>query len=280
MSSTIRSTLIEKTATGICRTVLDDAVADVLVVGISADVIDGLLTVLTERDDSLSIRILAAEPVLKDLVSDFTIASTIADFTADDVLSVRTTEGRLNGPLLLTEKKVIAIVSAETQTAGFGTDEEEFVKNARHQYANHWDNAESFTLRTPPLSRVQETMDEKFGPEMTADFDQMRTALGTDRGDGHPELDEVDICLLAAARHKALLYDISRWGEDVGVASRATFSRQKINLEERGLIDTEKAPIDIGRPRQRLLLGDERLRETDADELVSVARNILSTASS
>jgi hypothetical protein len=280
MDTTTQSTLIENNAAGVCRTVLDDAVDTVLMVGLSADIIDGLLTVLTERNDPPSIRILTAESVLKDLVSDFTIASTIADFIADDILSLRMTEDRLDGPLVLTEKRVIAIVSTETQTAGLATDEEEFVENARRHYADHWDTAESFTLRTPPLSRVQETMDEEFGSEMTANFEQMRTALGTDRGDGYSELDEVDICLLAAARNEALLYDISTWGEGVGIASRATFSRQKNRLEEKGLIETENVPIDIGRPRQRLLLGDERLREADADELVSVAGSILLTAGS
>jgi hypothetical protein len=280
MSATTQSTLIERNATEVCRTVLNDASDDVLAVGLSAETINGMLTVLTERDDPPSLRILAAEAVLKDLVSDFTVASTIADFITDDILSLRTSQDRLDGPLLLTEKRMVAIVSTDTQTAGLRTDDEEFVEDARRHYADRWDTAEPFTLRTPPLSRVQETMDDEFGPDMTADFEQMRTALGTNRGNDHSALDEVDICLLAGARNEALLYDISTWGENVGIASRATFSRKKTNLEEMGLINTEKVPIDVGRPRQRLLLGDERLHEADADELVSVAGSILPTAGS
>ena len=54
-----------------------------------------------------------------------------------------------------------------------------------------------------------------------------------------------------------LLYDISRWGEDVGVASKATFSRAKSRLEDAALIRTEKVPIDVGRPRLRLTLPAE-----------------------
>ena len=81
-----------------------------------------------------------------------------------------------------------------------------------------------------------------------------------------------------AAKHEQLLYDISRWGEDAGVASKATFSRTKTHLEERGLLETEKVPIDVGRPRLRLLVGDERLGEVDAEELASVARELLSAA--
>lgn len=92
------------------------------------------------------------------------------------------------------------------------------------------------------------------------------------------ELDEVGLSLLVAAKHEQLLYDISRWGEDAGIASKATFSRTKTHLEERGLLETEKVPIDVGRPRLRLLIGNERLGETDAEELASAARELLSAA--
>jgi predicted transcriptional regulator len=84
--------------------------------------------------------------------------------------------------------------------------------------------------------------------------------------------------LLVAARHGEMLYDLSKWGEDTGVASKATFSRMKTHLERQGIIETEKVPIDVGRPRLRLLLGDERLREADVEKLASVAREMLAAA--
>ena len=86
------------------------------------------------------------------------------------------------------------------------------------------------------------------------------------------------VSLLVAAKNEELLYEISKWGEEVGIASKVTFSRTKTMLEERGLIDTEKVPIEVGRPRLRLLLGGECLREADTDEFVSVAHGVLSTA--
>ena len=280
MDDTTQSTVIERNAADLWRAVLESDSDTVLAVGLSTDVIDGLLEALTERDIIPSIRILAAETVLKDLVGDFTVASTIADFVADDVLTLRTTENRLDGPLVVTDKRVITVVPTDAHTAGIATDDEEFVEDARRQYADRWENAEPFTLRTPPLSRVQETLEAEFGPEMRDDFEQMRTALQTTRGDDHSGLDEVDLCLLAAAKNEALLYDISTWGENVGLASRATFSRKKTAYEEMGLIETEKVPIDVGRPRLRLLLGDERLQGVDADELVGVVGSITPVASS
>jgi predicted transcriptional regulator len=111
--------------------------------------------------------------------------------------------------------------------------------------------------------------------EMASDF---RTVLKSVEEMSDGELDVVEVSLLVAAKHEQLLYDISHWGEDVGVASTATFSRTKTRLEEQGLIETEKVPIDVGRPRLRLLLGDERLHEADTEELASVARELLSAA--
>jgi len=65
-------------------------------------------------------------------------------------------------------------------------------------------------------------------------------------------------------------------GRDVGIASKATtFSRTKTKLEDMGLIDTEKVPIDVGRPRLRLKIGDERLSEADNGQLATVAQSIL-----
>jgi hypothetical protein len=63
--------------------------------------------------------------------------------------------------------------------------------------------------------------------------------------------------LLVAGRHELLLHDLSTWGEELGVASKATFSRGKTALIEDGILTSEKVPIEVGRPRLRLLLTDE-----------------------
>ena len=278
MSCTTDSARIEQNESDVYRAVLDDVAGDGLAMGLSTGGVKGLLDVLGESDDPPTVRLLATESVLKTVTSDFTVAGTAADLVVAGVLSLRTTEERLDGPLLCTDEAVVSVVSTDEHAAGLVTRDETFVEAARTGYTEQWDDADEFRLRTPPLSRVHETLGDEFGPNVRADFERMRTALGTQRGDG--EIDEVVVSLLAAAKNEQLLYDISTWGEHVGVASRATFSRKKATLEEGGLIDTEKVPIDVGRPRLRLLLGDERLHEADTDELVSVAGSMLSTAGS
>lgn len=278
MSCTTDPARIEQNESDVYRAVLDDVTGDGLAMGLPTGGVEALLDVLAESDDPPTVRLLATESVLKTVTSDFTVAGTAADLVAAGVLSLRTTEERLDGPLLCTDEAVVSVVSTDEHAAGLVTRDETFVEAARTGYTEQWDDADEFRLRTPPLSHVHETLGDEFGPDVRADFERMRTALGTQRGDG--EVDEVVVSLLAAAKNEQLLYDISTWGEHVGVASRATFSRKKATLEEGGLIDTEKVPIDVGRPRLRLLLGDERLHEADTDELVSVAGSMLSTAGS
>lgn len=125
---------------------------------------------------------------------------------------------------------------------------------------------EEFPLRTPPLATVRETMTEAFGPAFREEFDA--TLAAVERRDDTVELS--NLLLVLGARHGVLLYDLSRWGEDAGVASRATFSRHKTRLEDRGLLDTENAPTEFGRPRQRLVPGSDAVRDAAPAALVDL----------
>ncbi|MFC6727029.1 DUF5821 family protein, partial [Halobium palmae] len=165
---------------------------------------------------------------------------------------------------------------AGERVAALTTDDDAFVGDAFDTYEAEWEEAPEFNLRTPAISRVRETLGSDIGDAAESDFDSVLSSLETARGDGDG-LDEVTISLLVAAKNDVLLYDISKWGEDVGIASKATFSRTKTKLEDMGLIDTEKVPIDVGRPRLRLKLGDDRLKNADARELAGVAQSLLAS---
>jgi hypothetical protein len=173
---------------------------------------------------------------------------------------------------LVTEETVVAVISTDEHVAGLVTDDEEFVASAREEWADEWDSAAEFSLRTPPRSTVHESLAAEIGEEVDADFKAMLDSVDTTRGE--EALGVVYMSLLAAAKNEIQLYEISTWGEDSGVASRATFSRMKTQFEERGVITTEKIPIDVGRPRLRLLLADE-LRGVSAGNLVEQARKMM-----
>lgn len=268
----METNVLERTVGAVLGQVISSS-DEPLVVNPSEETLEELIEVLDEDVDEPSVRVLASERVLKGVMDDFLVASVAADLVAEMELDLRTVEGTGN-TLVVTDSSVVAIVEAGDRVAGLATDDEEFVESAVGHFSSRWADAEEFRLRTPAITRVRESLEEDIGPDVAADFDDVLASLETARGDGNG-LDEVTVSLLVAAKNEALLYDISKWGEDIGIASKATFSRTKTRLEDLGLLDTEKVPIDIGRPRLRLMLGDDRLRQAQVAELASTAQSIM-----
>ncbi|MFW5918010.1 MAG: transcriptional regulator TbsP [Haloferacaceae archaeon] len=248
---------------------------EITVANPAPETIGALVSTLEERESPPFVRLLAPEQPLKQVMADFLVASTAADLIDDGTLSIRVLDEKPVNSLIVTEERVVSLLTANDAAAGLTTEDDSFVASTGAYSEELWDIAGGFTLRTPALSRVRSTLAAEIGEQTRADFDAVLDSLSTARSDGEG-LDEVTISLLVAARNRELLYDISKWGEDVGLASKATFSRTKTQLEDTGLLDTEKVPIDVGRPRLRLLLGDERLQNADAGELADVAVDLLS----
>ena len=267
----MKTNLLERTVADVLDEALAAAGDELYVVDPMAGTIEDLVEVMGEGTPD--VRLLASAGPLKTVMDDFIVSSRAADHVEAGRLEIRTHEDGAN-TLLVTEDSVVAVVDAGDRVAGLATDDEAFVESAYERFSTAWDEADAFDLRTPAISRVRDSLSDTLGDATADDFDAVLGSLETARGDGDG-LDEVTISLLVAARNEDLLYDISKWGEDVGIASKATFSRTKTRMEEMGLIDTEKVPIDVGRPRLRLKLGDERLRDADSGQLASVAQSML-----
>jgi hypothetical protein len=268
------SALHEESVAGVVAAGLDGAADDVYVVNPTTETIRALIEELGGRASPPTVKLLADEDPLKDLVEDFLIASSIADLLAEDTLEIRTLESPSRNFLFVSEAEVVSVVDAGDAVAGLSTDESDFVTTAYDHYGSQWAEATEFSLRTPPRSAVTETLADEIGSDTEADFRAVLESMNAARGNGQG-LDEVTISLLVAARNGVLLYDISKWGEDVGLASKATFSRTKTRLEDTGLIDTDKVPIDVGRPRLRLKLGDDELADLPPAEMAERAHEIL-----
>ncbi|WP_425499716.1 transcriptional regulator TbsP [Halorarum halobium] len=269
------SNLLEDGTDDILRAVLERTDGDLVVVDPSAEVITSLVELGSEYDGELpALDVVADERLLKDVMDDFIVASAAADLVEAGDMTLRNLEDGADNTLLVGEDSLYALVRAGEHVAALSADDDSFIADAYETFHDQWAEAEPFNLRTPPLDHVRSTLAEDIGEDVQADFDAVLSSLETARGDGDG-LDEVTISLLVAAKNDVLLYDISKWGEDVGIASKATFSRTKTRLEDMGLIDTEKVPIDVGRPRLRLKLGDEKLRGADAASLAGVAHSML-----
>lgn len=250
---------------------LEMAHEELVVVNPAPKTMRELVETLSVEEEGPTVRLFADEQPLKDVLEDFLIASRMADLVDAGRVEIRTLREVPRASLLLTEEVVVTIVEGGDRIAGLTSTKESFVTSTYDDFDHRWRRAEPFSIRTPGLSYIRETMSEEIGEKATTDMDTVLATLETARGDGDG-LDEVMITLLVAANNRELLYDISRWGEDIRLASKATFSRTKNQLEEVGLIDTEKVPIEVGRPRLRLVLGNSELEETDLEEVVEHAK--------
>ncbi|MFB6193926.1 MAG: transcriptional regulator TbsP [Halobaculum sp.] len=268
------SNLLEDETRDVFGRALEATEGDVYLMDPSATVLRALVRYGAAAESLPTVNVVARQGLLKDVMDDFLVAADAADLIADGKLTLRELDQQVDNTLLVTQEALYAIVTATDAAGALASDDAGFIGEAYETYAQVWEDSAEFNLRTPPLSRVRTTLSDDVGEDVRADFDTVLESLETARGNGDG-LDEVTISLLVAAKNEALLYDISKWGEDVGIASKATFSRTKTRLEDIGIIDTEKVPIDVGRPRLRLKFGDERLRDADSSELASVAQSII-----
>lgn len=262
----LQNDLYAEHAEEILRTGLAEASGDVFLINPTQRTVRQFVEILSDSDRNTRVNLFADQRPLKNLAGDFLVASRMADLVATDSLAVRSFDRVPRHSVLLTGEFLVSLVETGERAVGLVTDNDAIVESTNASYRTRWEAAEPFSLRTPPLSDVRESLEAEIGAETAADFDRMLAVLETARGNGEG-LDEVTVALLVAARNRELLYSISRWGEDVRLASKATFSRTKNQLEDRGLIDTEKVPIDVGRPRLRLKLGTVGLRQADIEEL-------------
>ena len=239
----------------------------VLVVHPSAEIVDSIVDTLREveviTDDP--IRILATPDVLKDVRDTFTTATAAAALVEEGRLALRTSESSSGQFLVVTPERVHTLLAADGATVSVAAGDDEFVEEAYEAYDAAWEAADEFDLRTPGLTRLLETLESEIDETTRDDFESMLRSLPP----ANTEYNEVELSILAAAKNRVLLYDLSRWGENVGLASKATFSRTKSRLEDRGYVATEKVPIDVGRPRLRLTLTEEGRRSIEHENPTS-----------
>jgi len=263
----------EEDVGGVLAATIRESDGDVYAVNLGREAMSDLVFRLHEVEDPPTVYLLVDWDEVTAAMNDFVVAGHAADLVAAEALDLRLLEDPPRASLFVSEVAVVSLVHARDGVGGLTATEEEFVADLWDRYADRWGSAEEYSLRTPPISAVRETLAADLGAGVLEDFDAILAELSTVTGDGE-ELDEVTLTLLAAARHGELLYEISKWGEDVGLASKATFSRSKSDLEDAGVVRTEKVPIDVGRPRLRLRLVDD-LRGSSVPDLVSATRERL-----
>lgn len=236
----------------------------------SEKAIEQIVKVISESDNIGEIKIIVSEQTLKSLRRDFIVASKASEFIDKGILLIQAINNTpTQGTLIKTEETMRCIVDIDENM--IITDGQEVYENVDEIIMNIWDDSEPISLRTPGLSNIYNEMRDEFGDEIADDYKFVIDNVT----EFDNNMDEVAAALLVAARNEMLLYDISKWGEDVGLASKATFSRTKTRLEDNGYIQTEKVPIDVGRPRLRLKLMSNVYEEEYDGQVISLVQELL-----
>jgi len=210
------------------------------------------LLVQAVETDAPTLHVLASSDDLQAVRRQFPLATVVAELQRQDQLTLTAAAPTGRGTVLVTDETAYAVahVDGELVLCDASSTPDTLLEICREYH-----ETESFDLRTPAWGTVSERLIDTFNTDVEADFrfaiqEWMETvdeqALGT-----------AEIALLVAGMHDLLLYDLSRWGEELGVASKATFSRGKATLVKADILTSEKVPIDVGRPRLRLTLTDE-----------------------
>ena len=175
---------------------LSEATSDLIIVNPTRATMREFVDAYQAVPDPPSVSLFADAAPLKQLVEDFLIASALADMVAADAVTVRTLGTVPRHSIMLSEEFLVSLVESGGRICGLTTVEESFVTGTYDEYRTRWADASSFSLRTPPLSHIRETLADDIGQDVADDFDTVLGMLETARGNGDG-LDEVTIAILA-----------------------------------------------------------------------------------
>lgn len=256
------------------RDCLDDTSAVKLTISHGQAFTD-LVVALEEADDVERLDVMTDEDTITDLRNQFLTGAHLEEYIQNDVLRLRSQPSPLP-TLLCTATDVLAIAGLPDGPQWvFETSDDEYLEATRQRFADEFQAASTPRLRHPNWSALCAAFEETFGADVLGNFKAgLRAALADD---GRTlTIDPVHLSLLLGGFHELSFYELSRTAEAVQFGSPGTYSRKKRQLEDAGLIDVEAMETDVGRPRQRLLLGENVPESQDISDVVVTAMETLS----
>lgn len=185
----------------------------------------------------------------------FPAAARLGDLVADDTVSVRHLAEIDTSPVIITPEHVAPILRVGSIYRVVPAEEPTRLSALQTAVARLWDRGTAVdTDDLPRWSTLVASARETLGDSVAAG---VKTALTVaDETENARDFDPTRAFVLVAAARESLLLETGGWTTETNVASRATVSRKKGELEAENVLTTEQTEIPVGRPRQRLLLTD------------------------
>jgi hypothetical protein len=204
-------------------------------------------------DDTVHFDLLIPESEARNVRLNFPLNAQISELVAQDRLSISSSDTTPLSTVILDGSDIHMLVQLG-QTEAFATStDDELQTRLDAEFRRISESAELVTPDILPWSELLARLQDIVDSETRHEFKRLIEAA---RIENVGALDDISVAIVAAAHSGALLNDLNKWAEEVGLASSATFSRRKQNLEESKIIYTEKVPIEVGRPKLRLRLSD------------------------
>jgi hypothetical protein len=221
-------------------------------------------------DAPATVRLLLSPDDADAVLGRFTTAAVAADLRREGHLAVAVVDG-LSQRLTLTGDAAHVHLRPDGRPRSISAEAPSLCRDLRERYERRLASVGPRAPEVPGWRELTETFREAF----PAAGETLRAVLAD-----APELpvsgefDAVTVVGLVAARHGLQTMAVSEWAESVDLSSRTELSRVKSRLADRGLVDTDRVPQGVGRPRQKLLLAADRLRECPPEEFVDHAREL------
>lgn len=241
--------------------------AEALVVDPPEAALPRLLTRIEGAAPTAPVRMLVSPPVAEAVADEFLLESRVAGAVDRGDLRVRETTSRCGDRVAIAAEEAGILVSVDQQVGVLHTDADTVVETLHETYEPVWADADQFSTRAPPRERLFERGTEPLPDAFTAELERAIDGASSLEWQGTPT--PVELAVAVAARNGAHHYDLCSWAEETEFTSRSTVARTKQRLEEVGLLDVEPVAQERGRPRQQLIVDDERLEATDAEGLAA-----------
>jgi DNA-binding Lrp family transcriptional regulator len=196
---------------------------------------------------------------------NFPVNSKLAELLSQNKISLYATSESASSTLIIESDQLHALVQVGNTEQFIQTADEKAREALIEEVRNIATPSEQVQIDIRPWSELLQTLEEIVNPGTRQEFERL---IGAAQIEDLGALDDISVAIVAAAQSDALLNDLTEWADQVGLASKATFSRRKSSLEDDGIIYTEKVPIEVGRPKLRLQLADDiSAVSIEADEL-------------
>jgi hypothetical protein len=243
------------------REILDSTSNEIIISNTDANTLDAFFSTF-DPNNHPTIRIIASKDTLDAITETFPDNARLKGYVLDNDLKLKTlpenNEEHPHSPAIVAGDDVYIPVYTGSKHQIIPAPETETTSELRDVVTSTIDAAKPFSFRVPAYRKIEEEFTETVSE---ACFETLEKILDAADGFGHSTniSKPTTAILLAAAAHEEQNYHTGQAAEDSRFASKAKMSREKRKLEDRNLLETEKIPKDIGRPRQRLTLNSTEL---------------------